>query len=176
MLPLGVRQFNGFGGCAFRPRVRTRQRGFTLAAESRQSRRLLRRLCPARPGVYGMIDAGGRLIYVGKAKSLRNRLNSYLQTEPADPKAGRIIEHTERVVWETAPHELAALVRELELIRRWRPEFNVRGQPGHFRAQYICIGRARRPTRMSPPVPRTERCTCSGPRRRGGRLMKRSVG
>lgn len=103
-----------------------------------------------------MIDARGKLIYVGKSKSLRNRLLTYLQAEPADPKAGRIIQSTERLIWESAPHELPALVRELELIRRWRPEYNVRGQPGLFRRVYLCLDRGPAPQAYLAPQP-TER-------------------
>jgi excinuclease ABC subunit C len=102
---------------------------------------MVRQLCPQEAGVYGMLDPAGTLIYVGKAKSIRRRLLSYLLSEPADPKAGRIIDHTAWLLWETTPHELAALVRELELIRRFRPRFNVQGQPGRFRRVFVCLGR-----------------------------------
>ena len=62
-----------------------------------------------------------------------------------DPKAGRILQHTHTLVWETVPDEFAALVRELELIRRHRPRFNVLGQPGRQRYCYVCLGRAPAP-------------------------------
>src|SRR5262249_17866709 len=47
--------------------------------------------CPRRPGVYGMVDRAGELIYVGKAKCLRARLLSYFRPKSRDPKAGQII-------------------------------------------------------------------------------------
>ena len=72
---------------------------------------------PHAPGVYGMVDRDGELIYVGQSKSLRNRLVSYFAGS-APSKARRIIAHTHRLVWETAPDELAALLRQLELIRQ----------------------------------------------------------
>lgn len=152
-MAVDVNEFVGFGSSAHWSRLRPRQGGFSLAAAPRDSRRLLRELCPARPGVYGMIDAAGDLIYVGKSKSLKNRLLTYLQTEPTEPKAGRIIEAAERLVWEVLPHELAALVRELELIRRWRPEYNVRGQPGLFRRVWLCLGRGPAPQAYLAPEP-----------------------
>src|SRR5262245_66178237 len=91
----------------------------------------IRDACPPRPGVYGMVDDAGELIYVGKAKALRARLLSYFRTYSRDPKAGRILHRARAIVWELVPSEFAALLRELELIRRWRPRFNVAGQPRH---------------------------------------------
>jgi excinuclease ABC subunit C len=101
----------------------------------------MRRDCPCLPGVYGMIDARGELIYVGKAKNLRTRLLSYFRPKSRDPKAGHILKDTRTLVWEIAPSEFAALLRELELIQRWQPRFNVQGQPRHRRRVYVCVGR-----------------------------------
>lgn len=108
-------------------------------------RRQVREQCPKLPGVYGMVDVNGELIYVGKAKSLRGRLLSYFRPRSRDPKAGRILRHAVRIVWEVAACEFAALHRELELIRRWRPRCNVLGQPGGWRYTYVCLGRAPAP-------------------------------
>jgi excinuclease ABC subunit C len=88
-----------------------------------------------------MIDAKGQLIYVGKAKCLRSRLLSYFRVRSRDPKAGRVLQHTRAIVWEAGPSEFAALLRELELIRRWQPRFNVHGQPGRRRRTFVCLGR-----------------------------------
>ena len=88
-----------------------------------------------------MVDPRGALIYVGKAKCLRTRLLSYFRTGTRDEKAGRIIDHTRAIVWEHASSEFAALLRELELIRRWTPAYNVQGVPGYRRPTYICLGR-----------------------------------
>lgn len=101
----------------------------------------VRALCPQSPGVYGMVDYRGELIYVGKAKRLRTRLLCYFRRNSRDPKAGRIIARTRAVVWEPAANEFAALVRELELIHRWQPCCNVQGQPGRKRRTFICLGR-----------------------------------
>jgi excinuclease ABC subunit C len=91
-----------------------------------------------------MINAEGELIYVGKSKALRNRLLSYFGKRSGPSKSRRIIGRAKRVVWEQAPHELAALVRELELIHRWRPPYNVRGQPKR-RWVYLGLGRGPAP-------------------------------
>lgn len=104
-------------------------------------REKVRRDCPRRPGVYGMVDPAGELVYVGKAKCLRSRLLSYFRRNSRDPKAGRILESTRLIVWEYAHGEFAALLRELELIRRWQPRFNVQGQPTRRRRGYVCVGR-----------------------------------
>jgi excinuclease ABC subunit C len=106
-----------------------------------QLRGRVRQLGPKKPGVYGMLNAKGELIYVGKAKDLRTRLLCYFRPRSRDPKAGRIIKHVVSILWEISPNEFAALHRELELIRRWRPRFNVQGQPDWHRPIYLCLGR-----------------------------------
>jgi excinuclease ABC subunit C len=88
-----------------------------------------------------MLDSRGRLIYIGKAKFLRVRLLGYLRRRGRDRKARRIQQYTRTILWETAPDEFGALLRELELIHRWLPRFNVMGKPGSHRT-YICLGRS----------------------------------
>src|SRR5262249_41515498 len=97
--------------------------------------------CPRKPAAYGMLDQHGDLIYIGKAKQLRTRLLSYFRPRSRDEKAGRIVENTFGLVWEVNPSEFAALHRELELIQRWRPRFNVAGKPNGWRYTYVCLGR-----------------------------------
>lgn len=96
---------------------------------------------PRTAGVYGMIDGHGRLIYVGKAKSLRSRLMSYFRVKSRDRKAGKILKHTRTLIWEHAANEFAALLRELELIQQFRPRYNVQGLPGRKSHFYVCLGR-----------------------------------
>jgi excinuclease ABC subunit C len=132
--------FTGFGSCRLEPD--TVRPCFT--ARGRRPGRLreaVRRDCPRLPGVYGMIDGAGELIYVGKAKSLRSRLLSYFRPNSRDEKAGKIIKEARGLLWELADSEFAALLRELELIRRWQPRFNVQGQPHRRRRVYVCVGR-----------------------------------
>jgi excinuclease ABC subunit C len=139
-----VDTFTGFGPTAARPatfdpvlgRVRSRKEPWLRAG--------VRESAPKLPGVYGMLGKHGDLIYIGKAKSLRARLMSYFR-DSRDPKAGRILQHTHTLVWETVPDEFGALVRELELIRRHRPRFNVLGQPGRQQYCYVCLGRSPAP-------------------------------
>jgi excinuclease ABC subunit C len=137
-------QFTGFGPCCLAARPQPLAE-VVLPADRRAARKLLRRQCLATPGVYGMIDADGILIYVGKSKSLRDRLLSYFAAQPHDVKASQIIGRAKRLVWEPAPHEFAALLRELELIRRWRPRLNVQGQPKRNRRSYVRLACAPAP-------------------------------
>ncbi len=106
-----------------------------------QMRRHVATSAPKAPGVYGMIDALGRLVYVGKSKALRNRLLSYFLPGCSDEKAGRIVEMARSLVWEVQPNEFAALLREQALIRRWQPTLNVVGMPHRQQAGFLCLGR-----------------------------------
>ncbi len=87
-------------------------------------RRRVAALSEQRPAVYRMLDAGHRVIYVGKAKRLRTRLLSYFRAADTDEKAGRILRAAADIEWEYQPSEFAACLRELKQIRRFRPPFN----------------------------------------------------
>jgi excinuclease ABC subunit C len=139
-----VDAFAGFGPTTARPAAFEPELGRVKSRKSQKLRAGVRERAPKLPGVYGMLGRYGELIYVGKAKSLRARLMSYFR-ESRDPKAGRILQHTHTLVWETVCDEFGALVRELELIRRHRPRFNVLGQPGRQRYCYVCLGRGPAP-------------------------------
>ena len=99
------------------------------------------RACPSVPGVYGMFDRAGDLIYVGKSKALRSRLMSYFAASNANEKGGHIVENARVIQWETQPSEFAALLREQQLIRRFTPRWNVQGVPRRQRPVYLCLGR-----------------------------------
>ena len=75
--------------------------------------------------MYRMLAADGEIVYVGKSKQLRTRLLSYFRCEyPAD-KGARIVREADRIEWDYAPSEFAALLEELRLIKRYRPRLNV---------------------------------------------------
>ena len=101
----------------------------------------VKQFVPKLPGVYGMLDALGRLIYVGKSKCLRNRLLSYFLPNNEEDKAGRIVQSTAAIVWEPQPSDFAAWLREQSLIRRLCPRFNVQGIPKRQRPVFVCLGR-----------------------------------
>ena len=82
---------------------------------------------PARTGVYLMRDVRATVIYVGKAVNLRSRVRSYFQPS-ADhpPRLRRLIEDVADLEWIVTDTELEALILENELIKRYRPRYNVR--------------------------------------------------
>ncbi|MGQ0703414.1 MAG: nuclease [Gemmatimonadales bacterium] len=87
--------------------------------------RRVKALAEQRPGIYRMLDASGRVLYIGKAKRVKARLLSYFQARPGDDKAGRILDSASDIAWEYHPSEFAAHLAELREIRKWRPPWNV---------------------------------------------------
>lgn len=82
---------------------------------------------PDEPGSYQFKDQTGRIIYVGKAKSLRSRLNSYFQDQRnLHPRTVQMLETAESVEWIEVATEVDALMLEYNLIQRHQPRFNVR--------------------------------------------------
>ena len=81
---------------------------------------------PAQPGVYLYKDAEGRVIYVGKAISLRNRVRSYFSEDHlADAKTGSLMGEARDIECILVDNEQEALALENNLIKRWQPRFNV---------------------------------------------------
>lgn len=82
---------------------------------------------PNTAGSYQFKDGDGRVIYVGKAKSLRSRLASYFQNPRKLPTRTRqMVETAESVEWIQVANEVEALMLEFSLIQRHKPRFNVR--------------------------------------------------
>ena len=82
---------------------------------------------PDQPGSYQFRDRHGRIIYVGKASSLRQRLSSYF-ADPATlhPRTAQMVLEADSVEWIVVRNEVEALVLEFNLIKEHRPRFNVR--------------------------------------------------
>jgi excinuclease ABC subunit C len=80
---------------------------------------------PPRAGVYRMIDAGGDVLYVGKAKSLKNRVASYTHVARLPRRLQRMVSLTRSMTIVTTASEAEALLLEAQLIKRFRPAFNV---------------------------------------------------
>jgi excinuclease ABC subunit C len=123
------------------------------ATSTDQLRQKIVQSCPRVPGVYGMLDRKGELIYVGKSKSLRSRLLSYFTASNAAEKGGRIVESARAIQWETQPSEFTSLIREQQLIRRFSPRWNVQGVPKRQRPVYLCLGRTPAYFFLSPTPP-----------------------
>lgn len=80
---------------------------------------------PHLPGVYWFSDAQGHVLYVGKAKDLKNRLASYTQVNQVFGKTKRMVLEARRLKWQVLESELEALLVEAELIKLHQPGYNV---------------------------------------------------
>lgn len=87
-----------------------------------------------RPGVYRMTDGNGDVLYVGKSVRVRARVLSYFNA-PEGEKAELLMREARAVEWEYVPNEFEALLKELRLIQRHRPRYNVQ----HKRRPSYCF-------------------------------------
>jgi len=82
---------------------------------------------PAKTGCYLMKDSAGKVIYVGKAVNLRSRVRSYFhQSAQKNPKTAQLVSSIADLDWIIVASELEALILEMNLIKEYRPRFNVR--------------------------------------------------
>jgi len=82
---------------------------------------------PDKPGCYLMKNAEGKIIYIGKAVNLKNRVRSYFHASAGhDRKTRRLVQEIADIEWIVVGSELEALILEMNLIKRHRPRFNVR--------------------------------------------------
>ncbi|MBO4243296.1 MAG: GIY-YIG nuclease family protein, partial [Clostridiales bacterium] len=94
---------------------------------------------PTKPGVYLMKDASGNVIYVGKAKVLKNRLRSYFGGGTiTNPKVAAMVSHVADFEYVVVGTEPEALLLENNLIKRYQPMYNIllRDDKGY---PYVCI-------------------------------------
>ena len=96
-------------------RPRSRRRGDPQCAED----------AAARPGVYRMQDARGDVLYVGKARALKNRVTNYTQVARLPKRLQRMVSQTRSMTIVTTRTEAEALLLEAQLIKRFRPPYNV---------------------------------------------------
>lgn len=82
---------------------------------------------PTKPGCYLMKNAEGKVIYVGKAINLKNRVRSYFHADSShDNKTRRLVREIADIEWIVVGSELEALILEMNLIKKHRPKYNVR--------------------------------------------------
>ncbi len=82
---------------------------------------------PAKPGCYLMKNAEGKILYVGKAINIRNRVRSYFHADAGhDAKTRRLVREIADIEWIVVGSELEALIFEMNLIKKHRPKYNVR--------------------------------------------------
>lgn len=87
---------------------------------------------PNEAGVYQYFDNSGKLLYIGKAKSLKNRVKSYFKFTPKleassdlSPRIFKMISETSYIEWIVVPNEHDALILENSLIKQLKPKYNV---------------------------------------------------
>ena len=84
------------------------------------------KMLPVKPGVYIMHDASDRVIYVGKAVVLKNRVRSYFrQSGQHSVKVQALVAHVERIETIVTDSEIEALILECNLIKKYRPRYNI---------------------------------------------------
>jgi excinuclease ABC subunit C len=80
---------------------------------------------PSEPGVYRYFSEEEEIIYVGKAKNLKNRVSSYFVKNHADRKTRRLVSQIRRIEFTIVHTEFDALLLENQLIKRYQPRFNI---------------------------------------------------
>ena len=80
---------------------------------------------PVTPGVYFHKNAKGEVIYVGKAAVLKNRVRQYFQNTEKDPKTAALVAEIADTDWLTVDTEMDALFLESEMIKRYKPKWNI---------------------------------------------------
>ena len=80
---------------------------------------------PAGPGVYRMMNAAGKDVYIGKAKNIQKRVTHYTQWTRLSDRLKRMVHQVDRVGVITTNSELEALLLEAQLIKRHKPTYNI---------------------------------------------------
>src|SRR5687767_6278915 len=87
--------------------------------------RAVAKTLPGRSGVYRMLDARDEVLYVGKARALKSRVTSYTQVPRLTKRLQRMVSQTRSMQIVTTNNEAEALLLEAQLIKRYRPPYNV---------------------------------------------------
>ncbi|MFN0015135.1 MAG: excinuclease ABC subunit UvrC [Saprospiraceae bacterium] len=101
---------------------------------------------PTDPGIYKFLDGAGVILYVGKAKNLRNRLNSYFgEKKHAAAKTKALVRHAHHIEFTMVETETDALLLENTLIKQHQPRYNVMLKDEKSPLVYICVKQERFP-------------------------------
>ena len=80
---------------------------------------------PEKPGSYQYYDSSGTIIYVGKAKNLKRRVQSYFNKEQEHPKTRKLVSQIDKITFSVVNTEEDALLLENNLIKKYKPKYNV---------------------------------------------------
>ncbi|MDE7158144.1 MAG: GIY-YIG nuclease family protein, partial [Clostridiales bacterium] len=83
------------------------------------------KLLPDSPGVYIMLDKDGTVIYVGKARVLKNRVRQYFHSSEKPQKVRSMVENIADFSYVVTPSEVDALALENNLIKKYKPKYNI---------------------------------------------------
>ena len=112
---------------------------------------------PEKSGVYRYFDKEGNIIYVGKAKNLKKRVSSYFQKEQLHPRVRLFVKHIADIKYTVVDTELDALLLENNLIKEYRPKYNVQLKDDKT-YPWLCISNEPFP-RLYPTRKKTEEST-----------------
>jgi len=88
-------------------------------------KRIVTRL-PNTPGVYQFLNHRGEILYIGKAKNIKNRIRQHIQSDKRAPiKNKKMLEQVKDITWTETDNELEALILENTLIKQHRPKYNI---------------------------------------------------
>ena len=110
-----------------------------MSAKDNHISLLLKRI-PEQPGVYQYFDKEGQIIYVGKAKNLHRRVNSYFSKEHASSKTRQLVAHIADIRYVVVDSEQDAFLLENNLIKQYQPRYNILLKDGKSYPS-ICITR-----------------------------------
>ena len=110
-----------------------------MKGESEHIKLLLKRI-PESPGVYQYFDAAGQIIYVGKAKNLHRRVNSYFNKDHQSSKTRQLVAHIADIKYVVVASEQDAFLLENNLIKQYQPHYNILLKDGKSYPS-ICITR-----------------------------------
>ena len=98
---------------------------YSSVLTGREIIKFLAKNLPSRPGIYQMENEGGKILYIGKAKNLTKRVTSYSNLNNLTVRLQRMVSQTKNISFTVTNTEIEALLLECNLIKRYRPKFNI---------------------------------------------------
>ena len=95
-----------------------------------ESLKIISKNLPSNPGVYQFFDSKNNIIYIGKAKYLKKRVNSYFSKQNHTGKTNKLISNISFIKHILVKTESAALLLENNLIKKYKPKYNIQLKDG----------------------------------------------